>query len=106
MDREMENAIVPRRDAELAGPKGAPIPALIAAAGDDAVMRYVEYFTAHIRNPNPRRAYFRNALLFLRWCEDRGIADMKAIKPVVVAAYIEGLQQALSKPSVKQHLAT
>src|SRR5207249_3592459 len=55
---------------------------------------------------NTRRAYFRNAGQFLRWCETKGIQDLKLIKPVVVAAYIEGLQQTLAKPSVKQHLAT
>ena len=49
------------------------LPAILADAGEDAVTRFVEYFTAHIRNPHTRRAYFRNAISFLRWCEDRGI---------------------------------
>jgi hypothetical protein len=31
--------------------------ALIADAGDAAGWRYVEFFTANIRNPNTRRAY-------------------------------------------------
>src|SRR3954449_1486930 len=102
----MGREIVRVQQAELVEASGGTIPALIAAAGEDAVTRFAEFFTANIRNKNTRRAYFRNALLFMRWCEDRGIADMKAIKPVVVAAYIEGLQASLSKPSVKQHLAT
>jgi hypothetical protein len=34
-------------------------PILIAAAGDRAQMRFWEFFTANIRNPNPRRAYTR-----------------------------------------------
>jgi hypothetical protein len=33
------------------------LPALIAAAGDAAGWRYIEFFTANIRNPNTRRAY-------------------------------------------------
>jgi hypothetical protein len=33
------------------------IPTLIAAAGDQASWRYVDFFTANIRNPNTRRAY-------------------------------------------------
>src|SRR5262249_31794012 len=78
----------------------------IAAAGEDAVTRFAEFFTANVRNRNTRRAYFRNAITFLRWCEDRGIRDLKSVKPVVVAAYVESLQAGLSKPSVKQHLAT
>jgi hypothetical protein len=32
------------------------VPALIADAGDPAAWRYVEFFTANIRNPNTRRA--------------------------------------------------
>lgn len=91
---------------ELAGGASGALPTLIVAAGEDAVTRFVEFFTANIRNPNTRRAYFRNAGAFLRWCEERGIVDLKAIKPIVVAAYIEGLQQTHSKPTVKQHLAT
>ncbi len=35
------------------------VPALIADAGDAAGWRYVEFFTANIRNPNTRRAYAR-----------------------------------------------
>src|SRR3954469_16154658 len=101
----MSQDIVPHRQTELAAALGG-IPALVSAAGEDAVTRYAEFFTANIRNKNTRRAYFRNAALFLRWCEERDIRDLQLIRPVVVAAYIEGLQASLSKPSVKQHLAT
>jgi hypothetical protein len=45
----------------------ATLPSILTGAGEDAVTRFVEYFTAHIRNPHTRRAYFRNALVFLRW---------------------------------------
>jgi hypothetical protein len=34
------------------------VPALIADLGDEAAWRYVEFFTANIRNPNTRRAGF------------------------------------------------
>src|SRR5262249_12609362 len=57
------------------------------------------------RNRNTRRAYFRNAVSFLSWCERQGITDLKGVKPIHVAAYIERLQEGLQKPSVKQHLA-
>jgi hypothetical protein len=33
------------------------VPALLADEGDAAGWRYVEFFTANIRNPNTRRAY-------------------------------------------------
>src|SRR3954464_12337341 len=101
----MSREIVRVPQAELVEASGGTIPALVAAAGEDAVTRYAEFFTANIRNKNTRRAYFRNAPLFLRWCEERDIRDLKLIRPVVVAAYIEALQASLSKPSVKQHLA-
>jgi hypothetical protein len=35
------------------------VPALVADLGDEAAWRYVEFFTANIRNPNTRRAYLR-----------------------------------------------
>jgi site-specific recombinase XerD len=82
------------------------LPAIITSVGDDAVTRFVEYFTAHISHPHTRRAYFRNAIDFLCWCEDRGIHDLKAIKPVIVATYIEQIQQEYAKRLFKQHLAT
>jgi len=82
------------------------LPAIITSAGQNAVTRFAEYFTAHINNPHTRRAYFRNAIDFLSWCEDRGIRDLKTIRPVIVAAYIEQLRPDYAKPSVKQQLAT
>ena len=33
------------------------VPALIADAGEPAAWRYIEFFTANIRNSNTRRAY-------------------------------------------------
>ena len=42
-------ALITRSDAYI-------VPALIADAGDDAGWRYVEFFTANIRNPHTRRA--------------------------------------------------
>ncbi len=45
------------------------VPAIITDAGEDAITRFAEFFTVNIRNPHTRRAYYRNALAFLRWCE-------------------------------------
>ena len=66
------------------------VPALIADAGDAAGWRYVEFFTANIRNPNTRRAYARACGRFFAWCEDRGLA-LTTIRPFDVATYIEAL---------------
>lgn len=69
------------------------------------------FFTAHIRNPNTRRAYYRAACRFSDWCQGRGVQELAHVTPLHVAAYIEMLGLAepdgagLSKPTVKQHLA-
>ena len=66
------------------------VPALIADAGEPAGWRYVEFFTANIRNPNTRRAYARACGRFFAWCEDRGLT-LTTIRPFDVATYIETL---------------
>jgi site-specific recombinase XerD len=80
------------------------VPALIVDLGDEAARRYVEFFTANIRNPHTRRAYARACNRFFAWCDDHGLAPA-AIRPRDVATYIEELQVAVQAPSVKQQLA-
>jgi Phage integrase, N-terminal SAM-like domain len=80
------------------------VPALIADAGEPAAWRYIEFFTANIRNPNTRRAYARACNQFFAWCEDRGLT-LTTIRPFDVATYIETLQQTHSASGVKQQLA-
>ncbi len=81
------------------------LPALIARAGKPAARRFLEFFTVHIRNPNTRAAYGRAAGAFLRWCEERGMTELRQVQPVHVAAYVEELGGTLAAPTVKQHLA-
>jgi integrase/recombinase XerD len=78
------------------------VPALIADAGDQAARRFLEFFTANIRNRNTRAAYAQAVAQFLRWCEDRGFS-LATIEPMAVAAYIESHPG--SDPTKKQHLA-
>ncbi|MGE3779626.1 MAG: site-specific integrase, partial [Pirellulaceae bacterium] len=80
------------------------VPVLIARAGDQAAWRYVEFFTANIRNPNTRRAYARACTHFLAWCEQGQLA-LTTIRSVHVATWVEQLQEKHSAPSVKQQLA-
>ncbi len=80
------------------------VPALIADAGEPAAWRYIEFFTANIRNSNTRRAYARACGQFFARCEDRGLT-LTTIRPFDVATYIETLQQTHSPPAVKQQLA-
>jgi site-specific recombinase XerD len=83
---------------------GPLVPALVAAAGDQAAWRYIDFFTANIRNPNTRRAYARACNQFFLWCETRG-HTIGTIRPFDVATYIEARQQTHSAPDVKQQLA-
>jgi site-specific recombinase XerD len=80
------------------------VPALIAARGEAASWRYVEFFTANIRNPNTRRAYARACGSFFQWCERRGVA-LETTRPFDVAAYVEQRRREIAAPSVKQSLA-
>jgi site-specific recombinase XerD len=80
------------------------VPALIADAGDAAGWRYVEFFTANIRNPHTRRAYARACGQFFAWCEDRGLT-LPTIRPFDVASYVEQRHTTHSAPDVKQQLA-
>lgn len=81
-----------------------PIPAVIAREGEQAAKRFIEFFTANIRNPNTRAAYARAVWQFLDWTEERRL-PLQNLNPIFVSAYIEGIQSHLSPPSVKQHLA-
>ncbi|MGR4847156.1 integrase [Rhizobium leguminosarum bv. viciae] len=67
--------------------------------------RFMEFFTANIRNPNTRKAYARSAADFLHWCEARGVTALPAIQPMHVSAWIEELGRSHAVPTVKQRLA-
>jgi integrase/recombinase XerD len=87
-------------------PAGPALPALVAAAGERASRRFVEFFTANIRNKKTREAYRRNITAFLVWCDTEAGMALDMIEPVVVAAYVEKLlKDGLSKPTVEQYLA-
>jgi site-specific recombinase XerC len=64
--------------------------------------RFLQFFAAHIGNPNTRLAYSRAGRDFFRWTEARGLTVL-TIRPIHVATYIDGLSCAA--PSVKQKLA-
>ena len=64
------------------------LPVLIEAAGEQARERFIEFFTASIRNRGTRAVYANAVQRFLHWCLLRNIGLME-IKPVVVATYIE-----------------
>ena len=81
-----------------------PVPALFTRSTKSA-KRFIEFFTANIRNLNTRAAYVRAVMAFTTWCEAHQLDDLDLIEPVHVASYIEGLTKTHAKPTVKQHLA-
>ena len=81
------------------------VPRVIAAAGDQAARRFLEFFAATIRNKNTRQAYYHAVVRFFAWCDRHKIGEIADIEPLHVAAYIEALGKDFEKPTVKQHLA-
>ena len=80
------------------------LPAIIRGQGERASRRFIEFFTANIRNRNTRMAYARAVKQFFDWCEERQL-ELQEIEALTVAAYIEQLGAETAKPTVKQHLA-
>jgi site-specific recombinase XerD len=89
----------------LALPSPVRLPALVAAAGERAGTRFLEFFASTIRNPHTRRAYARAVLDFLAWCEDHTVPSIAAVQPLHVASWIEWQTRERSAPTVKQQLA-
>ena len=101
----MQSEIVKSPTGSVSVGNGGPLlPAIIAQAGDHAARRFIEFFTATIRNANTRRAYVKAVGGFLAWSEGQRLT-LPGIEPVHVAAYIEQLNRSKSAPTVKQHLA-
>jgi site-specific recombinase XerD len=80
-------------------------PTLVAAAGGRVQERFIEFFTANIRNRNTRRAYAQAVAEFLAWCENCRVPSIAAVQPVHVGGYIEELTRERSAPTAKQRLS-
>jgi site-specific recombinase XerD len=81
------------------------VPAMVADLGERAALRFIDFFTANIRNPNTRAAYAVAVRGFFRWLEARGVRDLGTIRTHHVSAYVELLTRSYKAPTVKQHLA-
>jgi site-specific recombinase XerD len=87
----------------MAAPEVVRVPAIITNSGQEAPERFFEFFAVTIRNANTRRAYLRQVMQFLEWCQAQGISELAEIRPLLVAAYIE--QHPAQPQTVKQALA-
>jgi integrase/recombinase XerD len=84
---------------------GLPVPVMIAGAGERASLRFIDFFTAHIRNANTRAAYSVAVREFFGWLERGGLTQISTIRTHHVSTYIEMLTRDYSAPTVKQLLA-
>src|SRR2546422_7001332 len=96
-------SLIPFEKLDQAGFQNLPV--AIARAGEKAGWRFIEFFTANIRNKNTRAAYAQAVTQFFQWCEHRGIRELEQMRPVIISGYIEEMQATHSPPTVKQHLA-
>lgn len=81
------------------------VPDLVSAAGDRAGIRFLEFFTAQIRNHHTRRAYGKAVDEFLTWCAAAGVTSIHQVQPLHVAAWVESLTRTHAAPTAKQRLA-
>src|SRR5262245_37065750 len=66
-----------------------PLPAIVAAGGDQAQWRFIEFFVATIRNGHTRRAYYNAVTQFFDWLGLGGVSSLGQITPSLVGAYLE-----------------
>ncbi|MFS2175347.1 tyrosine-type recombinase/integrase [Rhizobium pisi] len=85
--------------------QGFQLPAMVEALPESGRLKFLEFFTAQIRNPNTRRSYAKAATEFLRWCEDKGARSLDVITPIHVAGWVEELTKSHAAPTAKQRLA-
>jgi hypothetical protein len=64
------------------------VPAVVRAAGERVLWRFLEFFATNIRRPHTRRAYYRAAGKSLAWCASAGMQPIAAVQPVHVASWI------------------
>jgi len=101
----MPHALVPRSPSGILRRKPVVlVPALIEEAGPRARKRFLEFFTAQIRNSHTRKAYWIAVGRFLDGCVAAGLS-LESLEPLHLASSIEALGRDVSRPTVKQHLA-
>jgi len=105
MDASSRPLALPRQAPAPFDSGGALLPTLVAAAGERAGIRFLEFLAGTIRNPHTRRAYARALGTFLAWCQEAGVPSIVAVQPLHVATWIELQTRERAAPSVKQQLA-
>jgi site-specific recombinase XerD len=81
------------------------VPQQISNLGYNATLRFLDFFTANIRNKNTRAAYAVAVRTFFARLDARGVAELGVVRTHHVAAHIERLAKTYKAPTIKQHLA-
>ena len=72
--------IVPTTIIRPAATSAMLVPKLIAEAGDNASLRFLDFFTANICNPNTRAAYAVAVRAFFAWLDAKNVAPLAAVR--------------------------
>ena len=59
---------------------------MVADLGEAAALRFIDFFTTNIRNPNTRAAFAVAMRGFFRWLEKRGVHGLGAVRTHHVSA--------------------
>ena len=81
------------------------LPTLVSNAGEQASIRFLEFFASTIRNPHTRRAYARAVSDFCAWCSNTDARSLADIRPLHVAGWVELQARERAAPTAKQRLA-
>ncbi|MGO7960581.1 hypothetical protein [Rhizobium leguminosarum] len=81
--------------------EGFPLPAMVEALPESGRLKFLEFFTAQIRNANTGRSYTKTAVEFLRWCDDSGARSLDAITPIHVPGWVEQLTRSHAAPTAQ-----
>jgi hypothetical protein len=71
------------------------VPRLIADVGEHASLRFLDFFTANIRNPNTRAAYAVAVRAFFAWLGSKHVAPLAAVRTHHVSSYVGSSQNLL-----------
>src|SRR4051794_15773618 len=102
--RDSRNGLEKKNQLVLVGEPTLPliVPAMIADLGEKTALRFIDFFTAHIRNRNTRAAYAIAVRSFFVWLETRRVTELRQVRTIHVSSYIEALAKVRKAPTVKQ----
>ena len=81
------------------------VPAQVSHCGPEAQEIWLEFFAAQTRNPNTSAAYARADHRLFDWLIEHGSLDVREVRQVRIAAWLESPKREASRPTVKLELA-